>query len=830
MYQNFYKHTQNNTNKAYSFQINSQKLVVASLAILFALFTGQVMAQNPVGILTGKVSDAKGEAIPFATILLVKSQDSSMVKGALTDMEGNFSVEKISKGNYLVSIRMMGYENYYTPVIEITNEIPVVLPPIQLKDASTKLAEVTVTAQKPMIEVKNGTVVMNVATSSILTNGTTFDALSKAPGVSTNQDGKISIKGKQNVIILIDGKQTYLTGEDLTRLLQSTQAANIERIEIIENPSAKYDAAGNAGMINIIMKRAANEGLNGTITLGSGYGTAPKANTGLTLNYKKNKVSLFATYDYTWAETAGTIRLYRKAPVTPTEFTLFNQFSRRNSSTKASNFRIGGEYYVGKKTTIGFLMTGNIGESGRKVIGESNLSGYTTTPYTQAITEGMTNFDWKNGSANINFKHTFAKGELTADADYSSWTRTGKQNLPTHFYKNNEEVINSFIQNGVATTTDMKIKALKIDYSLPLENGLKLDMGVKTSSVTTSNILDATTKQGTVWVPDASRSNTFMYDENINAAYFNMGKKLGKKWNLQGGLRLEHTVLEGYSATLNQRNSQNYVALFPSATITYTPTDTHAFSFLYSRRIDRPTYANLNPFAIYIDQYTYNLGNPFLNAQFTNSLGITYGYANSLFVTANYTHTDGNMIEVLGIDSKQASYQTIANLSIAENYSINVSSPITLTNWWGLNLNVTGYYARNAATQALILERFVYLANITTTISLPHNFKFEATGFYESPTLYSTFEVSPQYRTDIGITKSLLNNQLRLKASLTDVFNTYQFKAHVQQPYVDLVNKWETQVFRLNISYLFGNKDVKATRKRSTASDDLLERANQGGN
>jgi hypothetical protein len=811
--------------------------VLAIIAFNLLMLLGMTaLAQNPKnGLVSGKAVDNKGEAVPFANVLLLNVKDSSMARGAVSDIEGKFVIEKIANGKYLISVRMMGFDNYVTAPFEITNENNTFkFDDIKMADASTKLKEVVVTAQKPMIEVTNNAVVMNVASSPILTSGTTLDALSKAPGVSTDQDGKISLKGKQNVIILIDGKQTYLTGDDLTRMLQSTQAANIEKIEVIENPSAKYDAAGNAGMINIVLKRDKNLGFNGSINTGFSYGQRPKSNAGITLNYRQKKFTLFATYDYTWAERVNNLTLNRQVPVANNGgITTFDQKTLMDMLVRNNNFRFGGEYFISKTTTIGFLTTGSIGEWSSKGSSNAILSGVNLNPYDRMSTNSYVADNWKNGSANINFKHTFKKGELTADADYSNWTRKGTQDIPNRFFKGNEEVAGSNIQNGAATQTNIIIKSFKVDYTLPLNNGINLEMGAKTGFVNTDNTLDATLKENGQWTPDVNRSNTFEYSENINAVYLNGNKKLNKQWNVQAGLRLEHTNFEGYSPTMNQRNKQDYVSLFPSMSVSYSPNDKNKVSVSYSRRIDRPSYSNLNPFIMYLDKYTYNKGNPFLNPQFTNTIGMTYGYNNFLFLSLNYSRTDQSMSQVLGVDlERQAGFQTMANLNLSENYSANISAPIPVAKWWLVNLNLTSFFNRNELPQDKILSQLAFQSNVTNIINLPYNIKFEVMGFYQSPMVYSVFEMEQQYKVDLGLSTSFMNNQLRLKASFTDLFNTFQFKAKTNQPNInnDVTAKWETQIFRINATYTFGNKEMKPNRRRTTSSEDLQQRANDGGN
>jgi hypothetical protein len=313
----------------------------------------------------------------------------------------------------------------------------------------------------------------------------------------------------------------------------------------------------------------------------------------------------------------------------------------------------------------------------------------------------------------------------------------------------------------------------------------------------------------------------------------NANKKFGKQWSVQGGLRVENTNFDGYSVTLDRRNKQNYTSLFPSASISFTPNDKHKISVNYSRRIDRPNYRSLNPFIMYLDKYTYNVGNPFLNPQFTNTFGVTYGFNNFVFLTVNYSHTTNSISEILGIDlERQATFQTMTNLNLSENFSANLSAPIPVTKWWLINTNLTSFYNRNELPENRVLSQLAFQSNIMNIFTLPHNFKFEVTGFYQSPMVFSVFEMEQQYKMDLGLSTSLLNNQLRIKASFTDVFNTFQFKAKTQQPQLNnqVLAKWETQIFRINLSYVFGNKEMKGSRKRNTASDDLQQRVGGDGN
>jgi hypothetical protein len=298
-------------------------------------------------------------------------------------------------------------------------------------------------------------------------------------------------------------------------------------------------------------------------------------------------------------------------------------------------------------------------------------------------------------------------------------------------------------------------------------------------------------------------------------------------------LRGEHTYSKGYSVTLDSTVQRDYFNLFPSASVSYSQKDLHSVSLSYSRRIDRPNYSNLNPFEFFLDRFTFERGNPFLNPQYTNAFGLTYGYQNAVFVTLNYNRTNDAITQVLEQDeANQITFQTTTNLNRMDNYSVNVAAPLPLTDWWTLNLNLTGYYnsIQSPFTEGEQIDksRFSYNGRVQNTFTLPGDVKFELSGFYSAPTLWGMFEISEQYQVDAGLSKML--GKFKVQASWDDVFNLRENRVLIQQGDIDTTvrNKWESRVFRLNLSYRFGNEKIKQARRRGTASDELRQRT--GGN
>nr|WKN37725.1 TonB-dependent receptor [Tunicatimonas sp. TK19036] len=794
-------------------------------SLLLSALALSAQAQSEI---SGHVYDESGEPLPYVNVLLLTAADSSLVKGSVTDTTGVYQLNNIADGRYRLSAQMVGFRSYFSEPFTPAN-LPADFSAIRLSEATTELGEVVVSSTKPMIEVTSNAIVLNVASSPILKNGTAQEVLEKSPGVVVDQNGNISVKGKTNVLIYLDGKPTYLSNTELIRLLESTPAENIEKLEIMDNPPAKYDAEGNAGIINIVRKEQAAQGLNGNIGLTLGYGRYPKASPSLNLNYRQGKINLFGNYSYYYSQRYQNTNLYRRIP-SAEGITTFDQFSDRLNWVRNNNFRAGADWFLTERSTLGVLVNGNRGNWNSTGENLTQLGGVYDNPYDGLTANNRNSNDWNNLTYNLNFKHQWEnESELTLDADYSQWKGDSYQHN-NNFYFSNEGTTNEPpLLVHTFTDSDIDILALQADYSRKIFGDWGLEAGVKSSSVTTDNVLDFQTQVEGEFVSDPQRSNQFQYEEDIKAIYANLSKKWGDRWQLQAGLRGEHTYSQGHSVTIDSLVERDYFNLFPSASVSYAYNDQHQFSASYSRRIDRPNYSNLNPFEFFLDRFTFERGNPFLNPQYTNSYGLTYGYQKSVFLTLNYTHTTDAISQVLEQDeANQTTYQTTVNLNQIKNYSANLAAPLPVADWWMLNLNLTGFYndVQSPFSEGGEIDksRFSYNARAQNTFSLPGDVKFELSGFYSSPTIWGLFEIGEQYQVDAGVSKSL--GKFSIQASCDDIFNIRKNNVIIQQGDIDTIvrNKWESRVFRLNLSYRFGNEKIKQARRRGTASDELRER------
>ena len=507
------------------------------LTLLLAGASLLSFAQTTKGKISGSLYDEKKQALPFASVLLLKAQDSTLVKGGVSDTEGKFLIEKFvsseTQNQFIVSVSMVGYKKYYSPKIVISAEnLEVKLSNIQLELDTKNLKEVTVSARKPFIEQQADKLVVNVEGSIVANGNTALEVLQKSPGITVDNNDNISVKGKQGVLILMDGKQTYMSQSDLANLLKSMNSDQIEKIEIVSNPSSRYDAAGKA-VINIITKKNKNFGTNGSVSIGGSLslppfiktglnkdltaveerkpGMMPKYNTSLNLNNRQGKFNTFTNLTF-----SDNQRFNNNAFVRDMSGQIFEQYAHRYQNNQNLSYKLGTDYYATKKTTVGVLITGNVGawesSNPNKNITYMKRSS-SAVPDSSLVTTSSNIRTWVNTTFNANLKHTFDSTgkELTADIDYSLYDNQGKERgMVSRFYQYVDKVETEYgTPLNITSNTPNKynIFAVKADYVNPLKGGAKLEFGVKSSWVTSDNDIRFY-QNGTV---DKGLTNYFIY-------------------------------------------------------------------------------------------------------------------------------------------------------------------------------------------------------------------------------------------------------------------------------------------------------------------------------
>jgi outer membrane receptor protein involved in Fe transport len=817
------------------------KIKTYSLTVffIFLFMLTRSYAQSPVsddGEISGKVLDETQKEFPYATVSLLNSKDSTVVRGTLTGDNGSFQFKEVKPGNYLISIYVVGYKKTFKGPVAITSSHKKhILDRVQMVTDAQTLKGVNIVKQKPLIERQIDKTVINVENSVLAAGNSALEILAKAPGVTVDKDGKISLRGKQGVTVMLDGKPTYLSAEQLANLLRSTEGNAIQSIELITNPSAKYDAAGNSGNINIKLKKNRNYGTNGSILAGAGYGKYYKANGGLTLNHREKKFNVFGNFDYGRNKRFGGTDIMR-VNNTAKDKTYFDQTSLSVRMRNNSNYKAGVDYFVNDNNIIGFAVNGynSNGDNAADVL--TLIGDRPGKTDSSVVASNPNSFKYTGITYNLSYKGTLDTmgQEISVDADYSEYMGYDKTSFNNSYLDAQAQPVKYYLfRNETPTTT--KIWAAKSDYTYPLSKEMKLELGLKASFVKTDNNFRFENLENGDWVNDIRRSNQFLYDENINAAYANINRKF-KSTTVQLGLRAEQTNSKGNSITENKIVNRHYLNFFPSVFVNQELSKNHEMGFSYSRRIDRPDYGSLNPFIDFLDLYSYRFGNPFLKPQYTNSFELSYSFRKTLNVTLGHSHTKDVMSDVLLTDTATKTiFISNQNLATQDSYNLNVSYPVQFTKWWSSSNNLSAYYNKFKTPNLLGMPyesgKLALNVNTTQTITINSSTNVEWSGWYQTRQVWGTLLIDPQYSIDLGLSKSFMNKQMSIKLAANDIFKFQKSRITSTLPSQNYVinERWESQVFRITCTYRFGSSEIKAARQRSGSSDTERRRVKSGG-
>ncbi len=797
-----------------------------------------IYGQQSTGVVNGTILDEKNQPLDYANVLLLNASDSTLVKGSLTDSSGTFQFTNLSFKDYIVQASMVGYGDVYSPVFHLSeSQANHQMGNLSFSKSNVDLDEVVVKAKKPFIEMRADKMVVNVEGNAVAAGDNALEVLRKAPGVIVDQNNNISLQGKQGVLVMINGKRSYLSAEQVARMLENMSANEIQNIELITNPSAKYDAEGNAGIINIVMKKNKNHGFNGQATANVRQATYFGYAGGLNLNYRNKHINLHGGYDYNLFRRYKIMDL-RRSIAHEGDYTEMNQFSTNRGRSSNHSYKAGLDWMISDKTSAGVMFKGSTGRWSD--LGNYNLyfTGDLPGDFSHVNTLDDTSDEWEDFSYNINFKHSFDdKGkELTADVDYSTFHNPANAFYENMFYNNeNVEVTDPYLLRS-EIASDVSIKAAKVDYAQPIGETIKLETGLKSSFVSTDNGILFEEFEGEEWIKDEGRTNMFTYDENIFAAYANVSKKF-EKFSLQAGLRSEYTQSEGYSETLDERRKTDYINFFPSVSLSHTIKEKHNMSYSYSRRIRRPSYQDLNPFLYYLDQYTFSKGNPFLQPQFTHSLGVNYSYGQFLYVSAGYDHTSDRIMEILEQDdANKITNQTTINADLEQTFELSVSSPIPIKEWWMVRLTTFGGYNhfKTDLPNGDLLNNASFMGYFQAVNNFNINKKIQAelSGSYQTGLTWGMFQLKPQTRVDAGVNMKVLDGKGQLKLSVNDIFFTGGNNVEIEEGSIQvrLINRWDSRRVKLGFTYNFGNQDMKPTRRRKSATSDEQNRVKRNSN
>lgn len=807
------------------------------LLTLFALTSFSAFAQiNSAGTLEATIYMNDTETAPFATVMLYDTTGVNLEKADATDDAGKLLMQGIPSGEYDMHVTYVGFDDYKYGRVTIEKGGVTKLGNITLAASAEALDEVTVTAKRPMIEIKPDKTIFNVAGSINAQGGNALELLRKAPGVLLDNNNNVLLLGKTGTIIYIDGKPSPLAPEDLANYLQGLPASAIDNIEVITNPSSKYEAEGNAGIINIRLKKADNIGTNASLTAGFSKAKNHAQDAGLQLNHRTNKVNVFGGYNY--AKSDQLEDLYFERVIGPIRF---KQDAEILNKREAHNIKLGADIFLSKKSTLGVLVNGNQndGENLNSSLSDIFLDASTSTIDSNLVARNDINNDRSSYSVNLNYATTL-KDDLTMniDVDYGQFNSTNNSYQPNKYLDGSTQTLVREANFASDADAVIDIYTAKADFGMPFLSG-NLGFGGKYANTNTDNdfqffSIDASGDR----LIDLSRTNRFEYEEEVIAGYINYSRSINK-FNIQAGLRLENTQSDGKltspSETVIQRNTRSYLDYFPSGGITYKANEKNTYRLSYSRRLNRPNYQDLNPFEFKLDELTLLQGNPFLNPEYTNNIQLMYTYNYRLNMTLSYSRTKDMITRLTDTENLKQAYMTYENLAKQDAFSLTISYPFSPTPWWSMYWNVSGNHLANrseAGTGRFTEDRSVDLdvtfasVFMQQTFKLPLDISAELSGFYNSPGIWGgNFETETIWALNFGVQRKFMDNKLTVRLGVDDIFYTQPWRANNNfgPMQITATGANETRRAKINLSYNFGNQKVRS-RKRQTGIEDERRR------
>lgn len=791
-------------------------------------------AQNG-GKIFGSIKDGGQQAvIDASSVSLLLEKDSSLVKTSITDKEGKFLFENLADGNYLVAATSVGYQKTFSkPMLISETQKEEDAGVLQLLRIPKDLAAVVVTSKRQLIERKIDRTIVNVDGYISNTGSTAMEVLEKAPGVSVDKDGNISLKGKQGVIIMIDGKPTYMSGQDLANYLTSMPSSNLDQLEIMTNPSAKYDASGNSGIINIKTKKLKQRGFNGSLSSSYGQAAYPKISNSLNLNYRNGKFNSFASINGNYRKGTQTLDIYRELLDNSKNIDrIFTQRSEEKRMRQYYGIKAGMDYNATAKTTLGFVLTGYYNPTEDPGNNTSYFKDEHLHVDSMLIVNRSEKGKWKNGGINVNMRHKFDSTgrELTADLDYLKYNATDNMQLLSNTYSPMGDLLSHSLLIGNLPQT-LDIFSAKTDYTQTLAKTIKLEAGLKTSFVKTNNKAQYYNRLNGRDEVDYNRTNFFDYKENLNAAYINLSTEV-KKWGFQAGLRVENTNYDALQyGNITQPDSafkNSYTSLFPTVYLSYKMNDKNQWGFSYGRRINRPNYEDLNPFIHYLDQYTYDVGNPFLKPMYADKFEISHTYNNFLTTSLNYTVTKNLFNESFSRDD-QAIVVRKSNFGKLQSANLSVSAQIPVLKWWKAQLYTEGnyYHLHSKIEERMVnIETTTFLANLVNQFSFKKGWSGELSAFGRTKAPETQIIINRLGVINVAVQKQVLKNKGSFKLAVTDITGPMKVTGNIADlgnAHASFVQHRDSRVITVSFNYRFG-KPMKTERRRTGAATDEQNR------
>ncbi len=795
------------------------------LAIFVYLLGMSTLAAQPnqSALLRGTITNQKGEPVPYANVALL-SPEGVLLEGAVTDETGNFSIATTKTARVKLLVSSLGYTSYSSEEFELLAGLQKDFGALVLVDELTGLDEVTVNATRPQIIIEPDKTIVNVEGTVMAEGANALDVLGRSPGVFITSDGSINLNGRTGVTVMINDRPMYMSAADLTSFLRSMPADNIKSIEVITSPSARFDAEGAAGVINIQLKKNTIDGVFGNVMLGGRYNGKAAPNTGVTLNVKKGKWTTNGTLNYNEYVEINDLEITRNFQVEGGKSTFLQdsrivERSHTPSFTGAANYELTPTQNLGINLQASTTSSNGLNNSGTLISNPGQTNGTSFTSINDSKDQSSRLFT----NLHYDAKLDTLGGKISADLDFTVMDMGSNALL-------NNAYLNGLTQSKdrVLTLNDMYYTILtsKVDWIQPLKGGKLLEAGLKGSWVESDNDLDLSRGFNDGSLQPDPNSNRFIYQENVLAAYSSLKGDFSKKLSYQAGLRMEYSDVTGTSKTLNQVNRQEYVNLFPSVFLQHKVSDSYQVVYNVNRRITRPNYRLLNPFVYYIDPLTTEKGNPSLRPQYSTNLEMDHVIKGTYQFTLGYSITEDAFMQIFEQNEEARSSTTFtANFDKTKNFNFQGVVPVEFTKWWNSSNLVQANYNKfksQLGKDVLDVSQVSYLLRTQHNFNLPKGFKLELVGIYLSPQIWGQGEIGGFGWVDAGMTKSLMKDKLSLSINGGDLFRTQWIRAAINFADIDTqIRQYRNeQSVRFTLRYNFSKGQSFRVNSNSGSSEE----------
>lgn len=806
------------------------------LFVIFSTTASLLLAQT--AAIDGKILANGKDAIEYANIGLFSKSDSNLIKAELSNESGEFKFSSLASGEYFIKITSLGIADKLVDKVVLQQGESLQLGIINVEQSAISLKETTVTAKRSLIEVKPDKTIFNVEGTINSIGSDAISLLRKAPGIVVDNNDNINVLGRSGVLIYVDGKRLPLSGQDLSNYLQSLTADQIDRFEIISNPGANYEAQGNAGIIDIRLKRDKNFGTNATLNASYTQGVYPGYNLSTAANFRNRYLNLYINLGTGENDGFGLMdfRSFQNG-------LFLKEIDDSQTIRKQNNARIGVDFFITKNQTLGLLVSAN--KSSRLTTQKNTIE--LAKQLTPEITDSslIANTDIESPridqTYNINYQYKITKDQnLNIDLDYGQYNSKNDRLQINRYFKPETQSPLSEVFTSFSTPIDISIKSAKFDYTHQIFGG-NFSLGSKISSVHSDNQFLLYDGEGEEKVINKTKSNLFDYQEDVLAGYLNYSKEINKKLGFSAGLRVENTHTKGnLTAFLPELQEppvlQDYISWFPSAGITYGVDDNNSLAFNYGRRINRPDYNVLNPFNNQFSQLSFEKGNPKLKPEIVNNLEVNYNFMQMYNFKIGYSKTIDQITRLIGPDDSdpRATYINWDNLANQTIWSFSASLPFQILPFWTAYINASGSHIDNQADYGngavVNLQAFSYEIFQQHNFKLPYGFNAEISSNYSGPGIWGgVFEYDSSWNLDIGLQKRFFNEKLNIKLSGTDLFYSSYWRGGSNFNGLESrgSGKHDSRRIGISLSYKFGNEKVQ-TRKRETGLSEEQQRANGG--